>query len=349
MPDALLTIIVPTYNRASNLKVLLAALRAETASDSSVCVLVSDNGSTDDTPAVIEKVREAWPRLLVQRHERNLGADENFCSCVERVSTRYFWIIGDDDLPKLGLIVQLLALLRQSNPALVYMQSEWLDSIEHAGQGEPLGLLQAQLLDAPAFVSRVHVWMTFISGIVINREQLATVLKNHTVRRFTATHLVQLGWILPLLQLDARFLFISNRCVLATRANSGGYGLLSVFGINFARVVREAFGANSSLTRALINRNVREYLPGLVWASRSSEGTRFKNESPWGGMRKELGRLLLFWVLLLPIGKLPKLLAAPIYQCWRVVNRLSKELRKFAAHPQSPALAASSGEATNKP
>ncbi len=326
----LLTILVPTYNRSDNLSLLLKTLRVELAGlDSEVIVLVSDNASSDRTPEVISEVKFEWPALLVQRHPQNLGAEANFCSCVERVKTRYFWIIGDDDLPKPGVIGQLVALLHDAAPALVYMESEWVKPITGSNQGEPVLAMRAQTMDAIAFARRVHVWFTFISGVVIDRSMLMRELDGHTIRRFIGTSLVQLGWILPLLNSGGRFVFVADRCVLATKDNTGGYPLLTVFGVHFARVVNDVFGRKTELARTLKAGNTLHYLPGLLWGARTSPTGRHNDESPWPAMRQELGYQPLFWLLLIPLGRFPAGLAQTFYQAWRVFHRLSRETRQL--------------------
>jgi abequosyltransferase len=330
-PDALLTIIVPTYNRADKLELLLTALRSELAGlASDVQVVVSDNASSDRTPELTQAVQAEWPDLVVRRQATNVGADENFCSCVDLVRSRYFWIMGDDDLPKTGVLRRLVMLLRERNPWLVYMQSEWFAPVTGPDQGVPVDELHVHELDTAAFARRVHIWFTFISGIVINREELLRCLGDQTIRRFTGSNLVQLGWILPLLRAGGRYAFVEDRCILATKDNSGGYALLTVFGVNFPRTVKETLGASNPLTGAILRRSVLHYLPGLIWGGRGRTATRHQAESPWPGMRRELGDLPMFWLLLVPLGRFPRWLAQPFYQSWRVFHRLNRELQRLS-------------------
>ena len=325
MPEALLTIVVPTYNRAGNLELLLRTLHAEVASDASVRVLVSDNASTDRTAAVIATMCETWPALAVQRHECNIGPDGNFCSCVERIDTRYFWIIGDDDLPKRGVAAKLLALLRDTAPALVYMRSEWLSPLTGPDQGEPVGALNVETLNAIAFARRVNVWLTFISGVVIDRRQLMLTIGDHSIRRFTATNLVQLGWILPLLKADTRFAYVHNRCVLATKDNTGGYALFQVFGINFASICASSFGPRAVLTKILVRRNVACYLPALIWNLRFARVGRFDDShQQLAALRPHLRRHLSYWALVLPVSVLPRRLAYPFFAASLVAGRVTR-------------------------
>jgi glycosyltransferase involved in cell wall biosynthesis len=330
MPHALLTIIVPTYNRAANLSVLLTALRSELQGlDSFVKVLVSDNASTDSTPEVAAAASRDWPALTIQRHDRNLGPDGNFLSCVSRVSTRYFWIIGDDDCPKRGVLAKVVRLLTERVPALVYMQSEWINPILGPDQGEAIGVLRVSDLTALQFADALHVWVTFISGMIIDRQRLIDVLDDHSIHRFDATHLVQLGWVLPLLRSEGPFLFISDRCILATKDNTGGYGPLTVFGVNFTRIVNESFGAGHPFSRALIDGNLTQYLPGLIWGARNPHRrTFYTTENPWRELKMQLGSRWIYWLLLVPLARFPFLLALPLYLSWRLIMRLRRGCRE---------------------
>ena len=325
----LLTIVVPTFNRVANLDLLLRTLAAEVGPlKDRVLVLVADNASTDNTQEIVRAIQADWPELTSVARPQNLGADGNFCDCVERVSTRYFWIIGDDDLPKRGVIAKLVELLADSLPALVYMQSDWVKSIESADQGRPVDELHIDLLDGATFAHRVHIWLTFISGVIIDRQMLLEALRGQTIRRFSGSSLVQLGWIFPLLATGGRFALVNNPCVLATKDNSGGYPVLTVFGIRFARIAHEVFGRGSSLARALIDGNIRYYLPTPVWQSRRGAKAGFEKEDPWLPMLNELRESPWFWILIYPISRFPRIVAAPLYQFWRVLNRLRTEFQK---------------------
>lgn len=322
----LLTIIVPTYKRSANLEILLRTLREETVSViDDVVVYVSDNCSPDGTPEVVARAAVDWPILHSHRHPTNIGADRNFCHCVNMVRTRWFWIIGDDDLPKRGVVAQVVALLRERQPALLYMQSEWMTPVQDPGQGEPIDSLHVANLDANSFAQALHIWVTFISGIVIDRAGLAATLQEQPIDRFNGTSLVQLGWVLPLFKTEGPFLFVRDRCVLATTENSGGYPLLTVFCVNFPRIVNDVFGKSSPLSQALIGSAMSNFLPGRIWAARNASNSAYSGEEPWAEIYRQLGSNWTYWLLLMPIGRFPIYLAQPLYQTWRVLNRLRIE------------------------
>lgn len=330
MSTPLLTIIVPTYKRSAQLEILLSTLRDETAAVSrQVTVYVSDNCSPDDTPEVIARLAADWPSLRSYRHATNIGPEGNFCHAVAAVQTRWFWIIGDDDLPKRGVVAQVVMLLARLQPALVYMQSEWINPVLRADQGEQFEKLRFRSMDARTFAKTVHVWVTFISGMIIDKQRLTAETDGHALDRFDNTSLIQLGWVLPLLKSGGPFLFVRERAILATKDNTGGYALLTVFGANFARIVKQTFGESSDLARTLIVGNLLHYLPGLIWGARNRAMTcHHTPEDPWPAMRREVGAHWLYWLLLVPLGRFPEWLAQPVFQSWRVFDRLQREWRR---------------------
>lgn len=326
----LLTIAIPTYNRARHLATLLQCLHDQvSAVGEAVQVLVSDNASTDETAELLHEWQLRWPALLTRRNDTNLGADGNFCACIDSIDSRYFWIIGDDDLPKNGVIDKVLTMLRTETPDLVYLRSEWVSQITGMAQGEPVTALNVISLGQHDFASEVHVWFTFVSGVVVHRDRLVSALGEHTVRRYAGTSLVQLGWVYPVLAAGGKFLFVTNMCVLATKHNTGGYPLLTVFGVNFPRVTREAFAERPDLAGAIVSKAVSQYLPGLIWDSRRAPAGRFSGERPWPGIARELGERRLYRLLLVPIGRWPRWAARGVYATWRVINRL----RRIASRP----------------
>jgi glycosyltransferase involved in cell wall biosynthesis len=66
------TVVVPAYNRSRDLERCLAALRAQTIAPELLEVIVVDDGSTDDTSAMLQRVAAGWPRLRFFR-QTNAG------------------------------------------------------------------------------------------------------------------------------------------------------------------------------------------------------------------------------------------------------------------------------------
>jgi hypothetical protein len=304
---SLLTIIVPTFNRADSLALLLNTLCLELSGlESQVDVVVGDNCSTDSTQGVTRAFKASWPNVTLLRHASNVGPDENFCRCIEQVHTRYFWIIGDDDLPRAGALRQVIDLLAAASPDLVYLESDWQQELTSNNPDDPMTKIQPVALGRMAFARRVHVWSTFISGMVVNLETYRTNHGLGSIRRHSGTNLVQLGWVLGSLKTGQRFIYVSEKCVLAKLGNTGGYAVLKVFGQNFAEIVSDIFGPTSRITEVIIRRCALGYLPGLIWSLRFANVGDFDAEDPMVVLRPRLLGHLAYWIFLMPVARLPR-------------------------------------------
>ncbi|MBH8565037.1 glycosyltransferase family 2 protein [Nostoc sp. CENA67] len=98
--NKLLTIAIPTYNRAELLDKQLAWLAQSIKGFESECeILVSDNCSTDNTQEVIKKWQQNLSNFTfkINKHPENLGVMRNIMYCLNSATTEYVWTIGDDD------------------------------------------------------------------------------------------------------------------------------------------------------------------------------------------------------------------------------------------------------------
>ncbi len=89
----LVTIAIPTFNRAALLRGCVQAALAQ--SYDSVEVLVSDNASPDDTESVLQEFSDR--RLRVLRQESNIGLLPNWNACLAAAEGEYVIFVSDDD------------------------------------------------------------------------------------------------------------------------------------------------------------------------------------------------------------------------------------------------------------
>jgi glycosyltransferase involved in cell wall biosynthesis len=92
--EPLVTIAVPTYNRAATfLPRAIAAARAQKYGN--LEILVSDNASSDDTRGFVGSLADA--RIRYHRHAQNLGAAGNLNFCISDARGEYLLLLMDDD------------------------------------------------------------------------------------------------------------------------------------------------------------------------------------------------------------------------------------------------------------
>src|SRR5665647_1822946 len=86
----LLTIAIPTYNRAEYLNTCLSHITLQLNSyESLVEVIVSDNCSSDNTLDVVHSYLEKGFNIRYIRNESNLGADNNIVNCMILSTGKY--------------------------------------------------------------------------------------------------------------------------------------------------------------------------------------------------------------------------------------------------------------------
>ncbi|MGH7930195.1 MAG: glycosyltransferase family 2 protein, partial [Candidatus Binatia bacterium] len=91
----LVTIAIPTYNRAgSYLPQALQCALDQTYPHFEL--VVSDNGSTDHTRALVSGIGDT--RIRYFRHDAGIGANNNFNFCFRQARGKYFSLLHDDDL-----------------------------------------------------------------------------------------------------------------------------------------------------------------------------------------------------------------------------------------------------------
>ncbi len=92
----MITVYVPTFNRARKLREALTSLRLQTLGKDRFRVVVADNASTDETPEVVREFPDL--SLVYQRRERNIGLIDNWCGAREFFDSELFGFLSDDDL-----------------------------------------------------------------------------------------------------------------------------------------------------------------------------------------------------------------------------------------------------------
>lgn len=306
MATKILTIAIPTYNRSAKLGLLLETLTTELSLlVDSVEVIVGDNSSSDNTKDITEAFQKACPNVKVLRHSRNVGPEENFCLCIESVKTKYFWLIGDDDLPKKNVISDIVNFLQNHETDLLYVPSEWMPNIRSSTDGSAIANLSYRHLNSGEFAKELTVWLTFISGIIVNLRRFKELNPDFPIRQFMGTSLVQLGWVLPMVIHGRHFHVINEKAILATSGNTGGYELFYVFGKNLGSILDEYCGSSSYISKAVISNLVWTYIPGLIVGYRFSRVGSFSNENIIENL-KGFKNYLAYWLVLLPVAVLPR-------------------------------------------
>lgn len=325
MSDAIrLSICVPSHNRGRTLPDLFDSILAELAGidvPGCVQVVVSDNASTDDTPAVVEGYRDRLPNLVYVRQAENIGADRNFLAVVEAAQGRFCWLMGSDDKVETGGLVRVLEATDQ-----------WADtagfSVSQAGYDshlskriimrEAFALGRDRLFEgADAIFQEFGPYFGYLSGQVVRRDLWNEVVATGEQMRFLNAY-VHVFVIGRMIQAVPRWGFIHQRCVGWRSGNdsflSGGwYRRTSIDVVGYHDISVALFGAGSRTAAVMRDRIAAVHAFTCLWTGKSQgqssatlrRGARLLTRYYW--------RSPVYYYKLLPWILVPKPLARGAY------------------------------------
>lgn len=322
MSTPLLTIAVPTYNRAPSLRRSLAAIIRQIDSIPQawdrIELLVSDNCSTDDTPVVIASFAQTSP-LKATRSTENIGMDGNFIALFKRATGRHLWLISDDDLLVDNALEKVLALLEQESPDLVYLKARFLfgELDSFPTETQDFDFLE---VSGDMFTLRSNSTLSFLSSVISHRERYLHMTAGGEPDRFRGSYLPHFEWVFTLLARGGRFFISSQAPVLARTGATGGYSLYEVFCDNLTAICRDRLKDVPRRRRLLEDAHLFIHLPGFVMRSRENSFGKFQF-SPEDAARhiaNSFGHGLFFRMFMRPMLFGSDRLALLAFKCSRV-------------------------------
>lgn len=129
MNAQIVTIGIPAYNEGRYLSETIQTALNQTYKH--IRVLVSDNGSTDDTYQIASKFSEKDNRVSVYRQEKNIGVIENFIFVRDKCETKYFMWLGSHDLMDNKFVEKGVNYLEKNSEAVLYYpKARYFEHIE---------------------------------------------------------------------------------------------------------------------------------------------------------------------------------------------------------------------------
>lgn len=130
-------------------------------------IVVSDNGSTDRTPAILAAYAEDFP-IVHLRSDEDLGFDRNYLTCLEHAHGTFVWVVGDDDMLMPGSVARIFQALDEGADACLCASQEVdrdLKPLEvRAWYREPLPS-QVFRLDGPEALGEYMDRLQYMGGI----------------------------------------------------------------------------------------------------------------------------------------------------------------------------------------
>lgn len=202
--DELLSVCIPTYNRAETLKGCLERLVPQ-AKAYNIPIYISDNASTDHTPQIVAQFQSVYPNIHYSRNVKNLG-DVNLMFLMSMPGSRYVWLMGDRIRLINGAMDSMIKILTGNEYDLVVMNSY---ARFPAGMVKDLPNTKVYS-DHSKLLSDLGWWMTFLGATVWNRD----VAVNGEFAKYTGTEFVQIGVMFDYLAKKTPKVLWEPRCLI---------------------------------------------------------------------------------------------------------------------------------------
>ncbi len=291
MGEKLLSICVPTYNRAEILRIFLGKLQREfeTINVNEIDLLVSDNCSTDNTEDVVKsKIDEGMPINYI-RNVENLGMDGNFVQCFKKASAKYVWVIGDDDLIKSGSLGIILNQLKADTYGLIHLRANKFDNRIKAYN------------NYKEFLEKVTYYISFISSNIVATK----FVKSIDFDKYTGTYFTLIPLYITAAQTAGKNLIIGKQ-LLDTGADAqrnGGYNYFEVFVSNYLSIRKEYFGDDlksyEKEKKKIFDNHILIYIYKLLI---KKEKGNFKTEGGWKIVLSHFGLKTYFYCGMIQYG-----------------------------------------------
>ena len=118
----LVSICVPTYNRAAYLRQSLQTICAQKYRP--LEILISDNASTDETEGICRRLESSDARIRYIRQSRNIGLYGNHNFCIQESRGAFVCLLHDDDQHHPEMISRYVAFLLR-HPDVGIVCSNW--------------------------------------------------------------------------------------------------------------------------------------------------------------------------------------------------------------------------------
>lgn len=227
----ILSICIPTYNRAERLNKCLSSIFSQIGNSIEYEIIVSDNCSDDNTKEIVSTYNSKFNNILYFKNEANIGVDKNFLLAAQRSNGRYIFLHGDDDYFKEGSLSIILNLIKDHlDSGIVFLDVRKKDN--------NISLIYG--LDN--FIKYSSIYSTFVSSLIMKREEFYRI---DNLEKKIGFNIPQLYWICSILEKNPKCLIIDGDVYYQEKDNAPSgytYSFAEVMIKNYFGILEEFIG-----------------------------------------------------------------------------------------------------------
>lgn len=234
----LLSICIPTYNRASYLEGAIQNIITDNAFGDEVEIIISDNASTDNTEEIAKKYTQKHYNIKYYKNEENIR-DKNFMLALQRGNGLYRRLFNDTLRFKEGALQKMLDIIRispQNRPLFFYQNITFLNSNT-----------QKKINDQFELIENTSFWTTWI-GNFGNWEHIINNIPSPN--ECASLLLTQVDWSFKImLEGKQAEIYFNDYFESITPNKKGGYNIFEIFVNNYLLIIRRYINKNLILQK----------------------------------------------------------------------------------------------------
>lgn len=266
-----LSICIPTYNRGNILRETIESIIAQAEQD--IEIVISDNGSADDTQEIVKELQRRFARLNYFRWDKNVGPDRNFLKAIEMAQGTYCWFLGSDDILTENAIDIILAEIKNNTADIYFLNKQGFDySLKNERPTySPLSKLNDTKIifgEKNILICKVLSSLGYIGSLCfrkslwdsIDPREYEKYLGSAYIHVYMIQRLIKRGWVVKYLS----FIFIKWRfgddSILREHKAIGRLRIE----VNYINITKDVFGDRSFEAKFVANEFIKQYIFYLI-------------------------------------------------------------------------------------
>ena len=272
----LLSICIPTYNRASYLEGAILNIITDNAFGDEVEIIISDNASTDNTEEIAKKYTQKHYNIKYYKNEENIR-DKNFMLALQRGNGLYRRLFNDTLRFKERALQKMLDIIRispQNRPLFFYQNMTFLNSNTQKKINNPAEL-----------ILNTSYWITWIGNFGNWKHIINNIPSPNECAPLLLT---QVDWSFKIMSGNqCAQIYFDDYFESIIPNKKGGYNIFNVFINNYLLIIRQYIDKKSIIQKEKY-RLFRYFL--LKWISslkNSNKDFTFEKNNIWNILMKE--------------------------------------------------------------
>lgn len=255
MSEILLSICIPTFNRASLLSKCIGSIVNQEEFNHLVELVISDNCSDDNTFQIVESYQKRYPNIIYNRNENNL-VDRNFFKVLSLARGKFLKLSNDYSLflsGSLKTILDVISFYQSSHSVILFSNNR----INLTGEIKEYGNIDE-------FIQHASYWITWILCFGIWKTEFDK-LKEEDFSKSFDLHFFQVEMLIRNLELGYKpvicnTLIISNQPLPA----KSRYNIFSVFIKNYLTLL-EQYVARNLILKSTFKKEKKKLLYNFIF------------------------------------------------------------------------------------